>query len=198
VLLNSQQLRDLKTIPGTRLLEDPLGLQGAYIMDYREPWRHWTVQWLLAPVPGRKLGGIRAKVMDHKGFVSFINQRDLEVTLGHGKAGEWCQWLGEEYKSPDDLNWYGLCCDDEDLRDDLFERECWLRQQPHLKEQPYLPSGLGVTRRIHLDEGRDVEQLDTLLWDMDPVTRTCPDPRLETISKRWSKVERNPVVWGRL
>lgn len=198
MLFNSQQLRELQTIPGTRLLADPIGLQGAYLIDYREPWRHWTILWLLAPVPGRMLGGIRAKVMDHKGFISFINQRDLEVTLGHAKADTYCPWLGQEYRSPSDPNWYGMCCDEEDLKDDLFERECVLRQDPTLAQYPYLPSGLEITRRIHLDEGRDVEQLDTLLWDMDPTTGAYPDPRLETISKRWSRVERNPVVWERL
>lgn len=195
MLLNSQQLRDLKTIPGTRLLEDPLGLQGAFVMDYREPNRHWTVQWLLAPVDGRKLGGIRAKLVDTKGFVSFINQRDLEVTLGHGKADTWCSWLGSNYRSPSDRDWYGICCDDEDLRDDLFERECWLRQE---LKYPYLPTGLEVRRRVHLDYRQDVEELDVLLWDMDPDTHVYPDPRLKTLGRRWTRVQREPLIWERL
>ena len=186
----------LIVIPGTRFLEDPLGLQGAYIVDYREPWRHWTVQWILAPVPGRHLGGIRAKVIAHKGFVSFINQRDLEVTLGHGKPDSWCGWLGQNYVSPSSPDWYGICCDEEDLRDDLFEHECRLRQQ--YSGYGWLPSGLEITRRIHLEEGNDVEELQTLLWDMNPDTRQYPDPQLDTVQRRWARVERRKMKWEQL
>lgn len=195
MLLNQQQLRDLKIIPGTRLLEDPLGLQGTYVMDYAEPDRRWTIQWLLAPVRGRFLGGIRAKLIDEKGFISFINQRDLEVSLGHAKPGDYCPWCGTDYASPADDEWLGLCCDTEDLQDDLFERECWLRQQLN---QPWLPTGLEIKRHLHLDERNDVEELNVLLGDINRLTGEYPDSRFETVLQRWSRVERNPIIWRRL
>jgi hypothetical protein len=196
VLLNSQQLRELKLIPGTRFLEDPILTPGVPVTDFREPWRHWSFQWMLAPVPGRKLGGVRAKLIDTKGFVTFINQRDLEVTMGHGRAGSWCSWLGKEYPSPSSGDWYGMCCDDEDLRDDIFERECFVRQE--LSAHPFLPTGLEIRRRLHLDEKQDVEELDVLLWDMDPDTRHYPDPRLQTVGRRWTRIQREKLIWERL
>lgn len=192
-MLTSPQSHRLPVIPGTRLLEDPLGLAGVGVQDPLEPNRQWTIQWMLAPVPGRFLTGVRAKLVDEKSFVTFCNQRDLEVLLGYGTPGKLCKWTGQDYPAPGGDEWFGFCCDEEDLRDDLFERECWLRQQ--LKDHPYLPTGLEITRRLHIDDRRDVEQLDTLLWDMDPETRNYPDPRLETVSRRWARVERNPLVW---
>jgi hypothetical protein len=89
-VLCNPSLGNLAVIPGTRMLEDPLGLQGAYVLDPLEPARHWWVQWVFAPVPGRALSGIRAKLVDTKGFITFCNQRDLEVMLQHAKPGEWC------------------------------------------------------------------------------------------------------------
>lgn len=195
MLFNTQQLRNLQLIPGTRMLSECVLTPGMPVTDFREPWRHWSVQWLFAPIPGRKVGGVRAKLIDHKGFTGFINQRDLEVTLGHGKAGTWCEWLGAEYRSPTDRDWYGICCDADDLEDDLFERECWLRQQ---LQYPYLPTHLEIRRRLHIDEGNDVEELDVLLGDMNFETGQYPDPRLETVSRRWTRAERSPLIWERV
>jgi hypothetical protein len=184
----------LKLIEGTRFLEDPIGLPGVAIRDPLEPDRPWYVQWVLAPVPGRLLGGVRAKLTDSKGFITFVNQRDLEVLLGMAKPGQYCKWLGQDYVGPTDPDWYGLCCDDEDLRDDLFERECIAR-----RDYPgVLPQGLELTRRLHIDFRQDVEQLDTLLWDWDPDSYLTPDPRLETVHRRWTRVERTPLIWERL
>jgi hypothetical protein len=186
----------LTVIPGTRLLEDPLGLPGVYVLDPHEPWRHWWVQWVLAPVRGRALSGIRAKLIDTKGFITFCNQRDLEVILRHGEPGEFCKWTGKEYPGPHDPEWYGLCCDDEDLRDDLFEYECRVREQ--LSGYPYLPQGLEYRRRVHFDRNYDAEELYTLLWDMNPDTGQYPDPTLGTVQRRWARVERTRVAWERL
>lgn len=195
VLLNPATA-NLSVIPGTRMLEDALGLSGAVVPDPHEPWRHWTIQWLLAPIPGRHLGGVRAKLIDTKGFVTFCNQRDLEVLMQHGKPGQYCQWTGKNYVSPNDSEWCGLCCDEEDLRDDLFEREC--RAREHYKEYPYLPQGLEFTRRLHLELNQDVEELYTLLWDMDPDTYQYPDTSLRNVQRRWSRVERLKLFWERI
>ena len=183
-------------IPGTRMLEDPLGLSGTTVTDPLEPWRMWSVQWLLAPIPGRRLAGVRGKLVDTKGFITFCNQRDLEVLLGHARPGDWCQWAAQRYVGPEDQQWYGLCCDDEDLKDDLFEHECRVRQA--YAGWPYLPTGLEYTRRVHLDVNNDAEELHTLLWDMDPDTRQYPDPSLHNVARRWSRVERNRIIWERV
>lgn len=196
MLFSSQQLRELKLVPGTRMLEEN-PIHGAYVCDPRDPERHWTVQWLLSPIRSRRLGGIRAKLIDHKGFIGFMNQRDLEVVLGHGKPGSWCEWLGSRYVSPADDEWCGVCCDSEDLRDDLFERECWLRQQPELAQYPYLPTNLELKRRVHLDTNNDVEDLYTLRGDIDFDTGQYPDPRFDTVERRWTRVERVPLIWER-
>ena len=166
---------------GTRLLQADLGILGAEIYDPREPLRRWFIQALYTPVPGRALGGIRAKLIDEKGFVSFINQRDLEVSLGLVAPGKWCVWADQEYVDPESRDWYGICADDDDLLDDLQERELLLRGE--------FPNGvlyppLEIERRVHLDARSDFEELHMLLWDMDPDTGYGPDPRLETIERR--------------
>jgi hypothetical protein len=130
--------------------------------------------------------------MDQHGFVSFCNQRDLEVLLGYAFPGQHCSWLHRSYPSPEDHEWYGPCADEEDLIDDLFERELRLRNSGNAGA---LPSGLEIVRRVHLDANNDVEELFTLLWDRDNSTGVAPDTRLETISDRWKRVERNRLEW---
>jgi hypothetical protein len=189
MLLNPCKTK-ISTIEGTRVLEDGFGLIGFQYVEPKNPQRIWTLQHLLAPLPRRALRGIRAKFTDEKGFVSFCNQRDLEVLLGLGKPGDFCHWFNGFYPEVGDRNWFGLCADQEDLADDLQERELRLREQyPEV-----LPSDLEIVRRIH-DGTKDTEELIVLLWDMDPETGYSPDARLETIEKRWAKVERTPVNW---
>lgn len=195
VLLNPS-IDNPAVIPGTRMLGDALGLSGVVVLDPLEPWRQWSIQWLFAPLPGRSLGGVRARLVDSKGFITFCNQRDLEVILNHGAPGQYCQWTGKHYVSPGDPEWYGLCCDEEDLRDDLFEYEC--RTREHYKNYAYLPTGLEFARRVHLEANQDVEELHTLLWDMDPDTRHYPDPTLQNVHRRWSRIERNRLIWERV
>lgn len=186
----------LDLIPGTRCLQDPLGLSGVQLIEQDTPFRIWTIQWVLAPIPNRALGGIRAKLIDAKGFITFCNQRDLEVLLGYGVPGKYCSWAKKNYPSPQDPEWYGLCCDTEDLNDDTFEYECRLRQ--HYAGYQYLPSNLELTRRVHVDSGHDVEEMLVLLWDMDRDTGQAPDTRYETVHHRWSRVERTRVNWEHL
>lgn len=184
----------LESFGGTRLLRNDFGLIGEPIEDPFIPQRIWTIQGVYAPVPGRALGGVRAKLTDQYEFVTFCNQRDLEVLLGLGTPGRWCRWLGEEYVEPGERTWCGFCADAEDLRDDLYERELMLRHNiPGV-----LPAGLNVERRVHTSFRTDYKELYLLLWDTDPETGMSPDPRVETISRRWSRVEREKLEWDRM
>ena len=97
-----------QAIPGTRMLEETLGVTGARVPDTLNMQRIWEVQGLYMPVGGRALGGVRAKLTDQKGFVTFCNQRDLEVLLGDAAPGTYCAWNETEYVGPDDENWFGF------------------------------------------------------------------------------------------
>lgn len=189
-MLFNPNLVQLHVIPGTRILEENFGLSGFLHVDPKVPQRHWVLQYLYAPIRRRRVGGVRAKFMDNKGFVSFCNQRDLEVLLGIASPGARCYWADTDYVDPSESGWFGLCVDDEDLEDDLLERELRLRE--HYPE--ILPSGLQITRRIH-NAGTDSEELHLFLHDYDIDTGVSPDPRLETISKRWVRIERTVLPW---
>jgi len=179
----------LVPFPGTRLLSDDFGLVGVALPDPKQPNRIWTIQNVFEPLP-RCLGGIRARCLDQKSFVSFIDQMSLEVLLGVGEPGDDCGWAGTVYPSPADLNWFGFCCDPIDLADDLFVQELSLRD-----DHPVLPNGLELQRRVHLDDTQDVIDTHILLWDGDRETGRCPDPRLETIEARWARADREKVRW---
>lgn len=186
----------LSVIPGSRILLGDLGLIGRSFQDQHNPQRTWSITNIYAPVKSRAIGGIRAKLEDQKGFVSFCNQRDLELLLCLAKPGNLCSWLNEEYPELDSPQFFGLCTDYEDLTDDLFERELLLREM--MREEgvgPVIPNGYQMTRRLHLDISRDVEELDMMLFDCDPESGLGPDPRFETLVKRWSCVERNTLRW---
>lgn len=175
-------------------MRNDLGVMGTKIVDPYDDERVWTVQCLYAPVSGRALGGVRAKLLDNKGFTSFCNQRDLEVLLELGTPGRYCRWAGQEYVEPGDREWYGLCADTEDLLDDLYEREMLLREA---EGTGFLPPRSEIIRLIHAGDKNDAEELLILLWDMDPETGMCPDVRLSTIERRWTRVQREKVVWDR-
>src|SRR5271155_4527919 len=117
----------MATFLGTRLIQERFGLVGAQILDTSNPERMWTLQAFYAPVRGRVLGGVRARLTDQKGFVTFINQRDLEVLLGYAEAETWCQWARQEYRAPGDRDWLGFAMDEDDLDDDLHNEEMFLR-----------------------------------------------------------------------
>jgi len=186
----------LQQIPGTRILQEQLGLHNASFEDPKQTGRLWTVTTAYSPLPGRTLGGVRLRVVDNKDFVSFVNQRDFELLIELAKPGDWCAWTNEYYPGLNDEveGWFGLVMDNEDLEDDLYERELYIRaQQPGQPLQP-----MEISRRLHLSHGSDYEQLDALLWDADPETGLGPDPRMETLARRWSQVERNRITWSRL
>ena len=153
----------------------------------------WTLQGFYAPCR-RGLGGLRAKFLDQKNFTTFLNQRDLEVLIGLVEPGSYCTWSGAAYLEPGEDGWYGFLMDEDDLVDDLHTREMFLRAQS--------PSGIlmagDITRRLHLEDGVDIEELQVLLWDTDPETGMTPDGRFETIERRWSRVERTRLLWHRV
>lgn len=181
--------------PGTRLLQSDYGLQGVQLLDMDNPRRIWTVVGLFEPVRGRVLGGIRAKVEDQKGYLSFCNQRDLEVMLGLARGGDRCPWSGGFYVDDTDSEWAGFCCDDDDLLDDLFERELLKRAE---SQMGILSPPLDIERRVHIHHGYDVEERYVFLSDVDPETGFYPDTRFEVIERRWRRSERNRIKWDRI
>jgi hypothetical protein len=191
MLLNPYTAHDkLATVGDTNILEESFGIIGQSFEDTLYSERNWTVYSLYAPVRGRALGGIRAKLVDEKGFVTFCNQRDLEVLLDIVNVGSFCSWLSERYPGPGDRKWVGLCMDEEDLVDDLFDRECEIRaMDPSVQ---ILPPGLGLQRRLHLGDNNDCLEDLTLISDIYLETGYGPDTRFETIERRWSRVQRLP------
>lgn len=181
----------LAPLPGTNIIENTLGIVGSSFRDPTNVIREWTVQALYTPVYGRALGGIRAKVIDQKDFISFVNQRDLEVLLEIAYPGAYCKWLDQDYVEPGEPGWFGLCVDSGDLTDDLFDREMEVRAQ--FPEDYVLPEGLNFERRVHDGRGNDFVETMLLLWDFDPETGMGPDTRLETINRRWQSLERTPT-----
>ena len=190
MLINPYGERKLPTYPGTRLVSVELGITGARVQD---PWRSsrsWTVRGIYAPSTKRALGGLRIKLEDNKQFTTFCNQRDFEVLIGLGKPGDLCIWADEEYVGPKDDKWFGLCTDEADLLDDLYDREMMLRAQiPGV-----LPANLEILRRIHVSRGLDFFDFHILICDADR-DGYGPDPRIETIEDRWSAVERTRQRW---
>jgi len=196
-IVNPYRERDrLLTVPGTRVLQDSFGLMGVSFEDPIESERSWVIVGVYAPILGRALGGIRVKVIDSKGFISFVNQRDLEVLLDFAKGGDYCPWLDNEYAYVNDYRdgWIGLMTDKADLGDDLLERELTTREQHGWGVLPELE----LTRLIHVRDKRDVQRLDILMWDADPETGLGPDPSLKNIWSRWTLVEEQEVKWHQL
>lgn len=184
---------------GGRLLAETFSIVGSVLGDPVEARREWTIDGVYYPIWGRTLGGIRVRVLDQKGFASFLNQRDLELLLGMAEAGNYCPWLGEDYVDPYDRRWVGFCMDEDDLADDLFIREQILRvQQEDLTGSQLLPQGLEIERRLCLNSGTDVNELLALRWDMDPLTGMSPDLSLVNVDTRWTRIERERLLWHRM
>lgn len=183
----------LPIFPGTRIVAADFGLIGRDVIDPINNERVWTVTGIYAPVMERCLGGIRVKLVDTKGFITFCNQRDFEVVLGVAKPGDPCIWTGKKYPHPhDEDEWFGFCMDPVDLQDDLYERELALRAE-HVR---VLPDGLEIFRRLHVSPLRDCEEFFTLVRDYDIETGMGPDMRIETISDRWARVSRDWIDWA--
>jgi len=189
----------LNTIPGSRILAESMGLIGASFPDSDTKGRNWVITCLYAPINKRNLGGIRAKLEDQRGYVTFCNQRDLELLLGLASPGDLCPWTEKEYPEMSSREFYGMCVDDEDIKDDLLSFELTLRAAMAASPEytNFIPYGYQTERRIHVSKGRDVRDLWMMLHDCDPETGLGPDPRLHTLMKRWVKVERDPLPWWR-
>ena len=193
MLINPSTHR-LPVVEGTRIISLDLGLIGAEIVDPVTPAREWVVQGLYAPIPQRRLGGLRAKVRDQKGFTGFCNQRDLEVLLGLAQPDNWCEWAAHKYPAPGVEGWYGICMDSADLEDDLYDEELFLRAQ-----NPGVLSGdLDIIRRIHIEQDRDAEDYWVLFRDINPETGLGPDVRQGTLYQRWNCVQRDWLPWTRI
>lgn len=175
-------------IPGTRIIRSSLGILGATFSDVNNRERIWTVNALYSPLPGRAVGGVRAKLIDTKGFISFCNQRDLEVLLQLASPGKYCPWMDQTYEGPGDPNWLGLGVDNDDLLDDLFDKELEARaMSPHGR----IDLGLCLERRVHDGHQNDYVETLMLINDTNPYTNETPDTYLETIERRWVSVERS-------
>lgn len=188
-------LQPLPRYPGSRLLTVGFGVVGAELPDPLHNKRRWLVQRLYAPILGRALAGIRAQLIDNKGFISFINQQDLELLLGLARPSDWCPWTERYYpgiNSPEE-GWFGICCDREDLRDDLYINELSLRHQ----YGGYLPTGLEYQRKVYYEKEDETEELLQVLWDKAPEDNSTPDSRMDTLDHRWTLVEKKRVVWSR-
>lgn len=193
MIVNPFQRKELlATFAGTRILQADFGLMGTSVTDPFNKYRTWRVQCLYAPTGHRAIDGIRIKLADDKGFVTFINQMDFEVLLKMGRPGALCRWSGKKYAEPGDSDFYGMFVDDDDLVDDLYDRELLLRG---MTPGGVLANNTEIIRRVHLEEKVDVEELHLLLWDGDPETGICPDIRFETVERRWSRVERVRAPW---
>lgn len=187
---SNQQL--LVPYPNTRILQETFGLVGTRIRDPFQSRRVWTISAVYAPILERAIGGLRVKLVDDKEFFSFANQMDLEVLLEVAKPGDRCKWSGKRYAEPGEPSFYGMCVDDDDLVDDLLDREMFLRAQ---SPTGVLSTQSEIVRRIHLEDRVDVEEYQLLLWDGDPETGMCPDYRMETLERRWARVERSRTPW---
>ena len=193
-MLVNPYLHPPQAIPGTRLLVTTLGIVGTRIPDPYNIRRSWEVQSVFSPLEGRALGGVRTKLVDQKGFVTFCNQRDLEVLLGIAAPDTFCSWAEVDYAGPEDSDWYGFCADEEDLVDDLFEREMFLRVQ---EPSGILTIGLELHRRVHLGKNMDVEESLFMRGDYNLETGACPDTDFNTLENRWTRIERNAIRWER-
>ena len=189
--------RRLLTTAYGRMLNESFNLLGVQIPDPHRPERVWTISALYAPIRGRAVGGIRAHVTDQKGFISFINQRDLEVLLGVGVPGTYCKWLGKDYVDPSDRDdWFGFSADQEDLTDDLFAREAEIRFAQHQQTgEFYVRPNVEMSRLIHLSVGVDYDEQLIGRGDWDGHDY---DQRMETLYLRWTRAGRTPLSWRQL
>jgi len=180
----------ITTYGGGRAIEDPYGVVGEV---FELEGRHWTVRQLFLPITRDRTvrSGIRAMVADEWGIVGFVNQRDLELLLGFKRPKEWCHWLGTTYPELDSRDFFGVCADPEDLKDELHLHELELR----IQYGGILPGGIDYTRLVHKEKGVDVQQLFSFMWDADPKTGMSPDPRFETLDSRWVRVQEERLVW---
>lgn len=180
----------LETLPGTRVLSSTLGLVDRRMPDPTDRGRVWTVVNVLYPADGNH---VRLRLCDEGGFITFIRQKEFEVLTGRCKPGSICPWDGEEYPEIGDSvgGWRGIEVTELDLEDDLFLRELDLRQQAGWGVLPPLQ----LQRFMKTSDSKNEVLLELLRWDADPDTGIGPDYRLETLGRRWCRVQREEIEW---
>lgn len=178
----------LTTFRGTRILRDDFNLLDRTVKDVRRPYREWTIVGVYAPLTCRAVEGIRVKVVDESGVITFVEQMDLEVLMGLAHKGDMCAWSGKRYLGPGDNAFAGLVCDEDDLLDDLMDTENVIRMST-----PVIPDRATIHRKLHLEFGHEVEETWMMLGDSDGETGMSPDLRMETLERRWKRISRTPL-----
>ncbi len=110
--------------------------------------RMWTVTSTYAPIKQLRIAGMRMRLQDQKGFITFCNQRDFEVLAGVGSPDAWCRWLGDRYVEQGSTQWFGFCWESFDHEDDLAEWSVLLASEGKLVEN------VDIERKI-FDDGVD-------------------------------------------
>lgn len=176
VLANSYQLIDELGLPGQQLFDD-------------ETSRIWTV--IAVYAPRSVTGGVRIKLNDNRGFVSFLEQEDYEVIFDMVQPGDICPWSGRKYAGPGDRDWNGLYADDFDLKDDLYDRH----QEFVRIYNGYVPTDALIQRCVH-SENRDFLEswgyLPSLAGHI-PITADNVDTawvRVESMNVKWEEIAR--------
>jgi hypothetical protein len=196
-ILNAYE-RSLECVPGTRMLIETPTQIGCRFRDPYDTGRVWTVTGGFKPLMNRPNHGARIRVVDGHNIVSFVSQQDLDLLLGQVKPGELCPWTQEKYPEiGDELEgWYGLWMDEEDVADDLHFCELDIRRDFAQEAGGYYPlPEIELRRRLHTSKNRDVQRLDILVMDYDPETGLGPDIALDTLHRRWKKVEQEDLTW---
>lgn len=178
----------LATFRGTRILREDFNLLDHIIKDVRRPYREWTIVGVYSPLTCRAVEGIRVKVVDESGVITFVEQMDLEVLMGLAHKGDMCAWSGKRYLGPGDNAFAGLVCDEDDLLDDLMDTENVIRMST-----PVIPDRATIHRKLHLEFGHEVEETWMMLGDSDKETGMSPDLRMETLERRWKRISRTPI-----
>lgn len=178
----------LATFRGTRILREDFNLLDHIVKDVRRPYREWTIVGVYSPLTCRAVEGIRVKVVDESGVITFVEQMDLEVLMGLAHKGDMCAWSGKRYLGPGDNAFAGLVCDEDDLLDDLMDTENVIRMST-----PVIPDRATIHRKLHLEFGHEVEETWMMLGDSDKETGMSPDLRMETLERRWKRISRTPI-----
>lgn len=189
MIVNPFTERDrLSTFKGTRILRNDFNLLDHTIEDARRPTREWTIVGVYAPLTCRAVEGIRVKVVDQSGVITFIEQMDLEVLLGLARSGAMCVWSGKRYAGPGDSSFVGLVCDEDDQLDDLMDTENVIRRSVAI-----IPNRTTIHRKLQLEFGHEVEETWMMMGDSDVESGMSPDLRMETIERRWKRISRTPL-----